>query len=112
MTDKIRRKDREITDKNLIEKFLNSQKIIRLGFYDKVNDEVYIVPVNYGYTIENGNYIFYFHGGKGGRKYELSKEGGNIGFEIDGQYELIEGKKICDYSAKYQSIIGNGRLKF
>ena len=111
MTDKIRRKDREITDKKMIEEFLNTQKIIRIGFYDKSNDEVYIVPVNYGYVIENENYIFYFHGGKGGRKYELSKDSPNVGFEIDGQYELVEAKKACDFSAKYQSIIGNGKIK-
>ena len=107
----MRRKDREITDKKMIEDFLNSQKIIRIGFYDKAKEEVYIVPVNYGYTIENENYTFYFHGGKGGRKYELSKEGPNVGFEIDGQYELVEGKKACDFSAKYQSIIGNGKVQ-
>ena len=40
MTDKIRRKDREITDKKMIEEFLNNQRIIRIGFYDKENDEV------------------------------------------------------------------------
>ena len=111
MTDKIRRKDREITDKKMIEEFLNNQRIIRIGFYDKENDEVYIVPVNYGYIIENENYIFYFHGGKGGRKYNLSKEGANVGFEIDGQYKLVEANKACDFSAKYQSIIGNGKVK-
>ena len=107
----MRRKDREITDKKMIEEFLNNQRIIRIGFYDKANDEVYIVPVNYGYIIENDNYTFYFHGGKGGRKYELSKEGANVGFEIDGQYQLIEGQKACDYSAKYQSVVGNGKIK-
>ena len=111
MTDKIRRKDREITDKKMIEEFLNNQRIIRIGFYDKENDEVYIVPVNYGYIIENENYIFYFHGGKGGRKHNLSKEGANVGFEIDGQYKLVEANKACDFSAKYQSIIGNGKVK-
>ena len=111
MTDKMRRKDREITDKKMIEEFLNNQRIIRIGFYDKENDEVYMVPVNYGYIIENENYIFYFHGGKGGRKYNLSKEGANVGFEIDGQYKLVEANKACDFSAKYQSIIGNGKVK-
>ena len=111
MTDKIRRKDREITDKKLIEEFISNQKIIRLGYYDKNNNEVYIVPVNYGYTIENEQYIFYLHGGKGGRKYELSKEEPNIGFEIDGQYKLVEAEKACNYSAKYQSVIGNGKIK-
>ena len=60
MTDKIRKKEREITDKKVIEEFIISQRIIRIGFYDKPNDEVYIVPVNYGYVIENDNYIFIF----------------------------------------------------
>ena len=110
MTDKIIRKDREITDEKLIEEFLIKQRIIRIGFYDKENDEVYIVPVNYGYTKEKDNYIFYFHGAKIGRKYNLSKEEPKVGFEIDGQYELLEGKKACDYSAKYQSVIGNGKI--
>ena len=111
MTDKIRKKEREITDKKVIEEFIISQRIIRIGFYDKANDEVYIVPVNYGYVIENDNYIFYFHGAKMGRKYELMKESPKVGFEIDGHFELVEGKKACDYSAKYQSVIGNGKLE-
>ena len=41
----------------------------------------------------------------------MSKDGANVGFEIDGQFELIEGKKACDYSCKYQSVIGNGKIK-
>ena len=111
MTDKVRRKDREITDKKMIEDFIISQKIIRIGFYDKANDEVYVVPVNYGYVIENDNYFFFFHGGKIGRKYELTKESPKVGFEIDGKYELIEGKKACDFGCKYQSVVGNGKLE-
>ena len=111
MTDKIRRKDREITDKKLIEEFISTQNIIRIGFYDKVNDEVYIVPVNYGYEIENEQYIFYMHGGKGGRKYLLSKDEPKVGFEIDGNYKIVEAKEACNYSAKYQSVIGNGKIK-
>ena len=111
MADKIRRKDREITDKKIIEEFLSKQNIIRIGFYDKKNEEVYIVPVNYGYIIDNEQYIFYIHGGKGGRKYELSKDEPNVVFEIDGNYKLVEGKDACNFFAKYQSVIGNGKIK-
>ena len=111
MTDKVRRKDREITDKAIIEEFISKQNIIRIGYYDKKNEEVYIVPVNYGYIIENDQYIFYFHGGKGGRKYELSKEEPNVGFEIDVQLQIVEAEKACNYSAKYQSVVGNGKIK-
>ena len=107
----MRRKDREITDKKIIEEFISKQNIIRIGFYDKKNEEIYVVPVNYGYIIDKEQYIFYIHGGKGGRKYELSKDEPNVGFEIDGNYKLVEGKDACNFTAKYQSVIGNGKIK-
>jgi len=37
--------------------FCLGEKIIRIGFCD--SGEVYIVPVNYGYTVSEGKYIFY-----------------------------------------------------
>ena len=104
----MRRKDREITDKALIEQFIAKEQIIRIAFND--NGDLYIVPVNYGYIYENEKYIFYFHGAKAGRKYKLSKSSPNVGFEIDGVYELLEADVACDYSAKFQSVIGTGRL--
>ena len=94
-SDKVRRQDRQITDKKMIEQFLSEQHIIRIGYYDKANDEVYIVPVNYGYTINDDQYIFYLHGAPKGRKYELTKDEPNVGFEIDGNYKLAEGKQAC-----------------
>ena len=104
----MRRHDREITDKAEIECFISGEKILRVGFCD--NGEVYIVPVNYGYTVDSGRYTFYFHGAKAGRKYELAKACPSVGFEIDGSYELIRAENACGHSAKYQSVIGNGTL--
>ena len=104
----MRRNDREITDKTLIEHFIEKEQIIRIAFYD--NGDLYIVPLNYGFIYENDKYVFYFHGAKAGRKYELSKSSPQVGFEIDGAYELLEADVACDYSAKFQSVIGTGRL--
>ncbi len=104
----MRRSDREITDVKSIEAFIAKEQIMRVAFYD--NGEIYIVPVNYGYINESGQYVFYFHGAKAGRKYELSKESPNIGFEIDGNYELLEADIACDFSAKFQSVVGTGNI--
>ena len=104
----MRRSDREVTDKKAVESFIYEQQILRIGFYD--NDEVYIVPVNYGFSRENGEYIFYFHGAKAGRKYGLAAHNPVVGFEIDGEYELQKGDFACDYSAKFISVTGSGRL--
>ena len=104
----MRRRDREVKDIIVIKSFIQKESIIRIAFYDK--GEIYIVPVNYGYLFENNKHIFYFHGAKAGRKYELSKSMPIVGFEIDGNYELLNADIACDYSAKFQSVIGNGKL--
>ncbi|MCR4793889.1 MAG: pyridoxamine 5'-phosphate oxidase family protein [Ruminococcus sp.] len=104
----MRRSDREITDMKLIESFISSEKIMRIGFID--NEEVYIVPVNYGFSEANGKYTFYFHGAVAGRKYELALCSPPVGFEIDGRYELIGADNACGHSAKYMSVIGTGKL--
>lgn len=104
----MRRKDREITDNSLIEAFIAKEQIIRIAFYD--DGDIYIVPVNYGYINENGKYSFYYHGAKAGRKYELAKVHPIVGFEIDGLYELMKADIACDFSAKFQSVIGTGTL--
>ena len=104
----MRRNDREIKDKALIEQFITKEQIIRIAFYD--NGDLYIVPLNYGFIYENDKYVFYFHGAKAGRKFELSKSSPMVGFEIDGEYELLQADVACNYSAKFQSVIGTGRL--
>lgn len=104
----MRRTDREITDFNLIEKFIRKEEILRIAFYDE--GDIYIVPVNYGYCNVENKYIFYFHGAKAGRKYELAKKKPTVGFEIDGNYKLLEGDIACQFSAKFQSVIGTGKL--
>ena len=43
----MRRSDREITDKKVIEKFISEEQILRIAFFD--DGDIYIVPVNYGY---------------------------------------------------------------
>lgn len=103
----MRRKDREITDQNSISQFIAKEQILRIAFCDE--GDIYIVPVNYGYIYDE-QYTFYFHGAKAGRKYELAKNKPTVGFEIDGNYTLLEGAEACDYSATFQSVIGMGKL--
>ena len=104
----MRRNDRKITDETAVRQFISGEKILRVGFND--NGEVYIVPVNYGYSEADGRYTFYFHGAAAGRKYELAHSAPSVGFEIDGRYELIGADTACGYSARFMSVIGTGVL--
>ncbi len=105
----MRRNDREITEQKIIKKFIEKQQILRVGFYDE--NDIYIVPVNYGYLNIDNNWSFYFHGARSGRKYELAKKEPIVGFEIDGDYKLLQGENACEFTAKFQSIIGTGKLQ-
>ena len=105
----MRRNERAITDPDKIEALIAGNQILRVAFYD--DGEIYIVPVNYGYTCQDGTYTFYFHGAKAGRKYELSQTGPKVGFELDSDYRLMEGEIACQYSAAYASMIGTGKIQ-
>lgn len=104
----MRRTEREITDLNKIIEIIKNNQCCRLGFIDQ--DNVYIVPLNYGY-IYNDKHIFYFHGAKVGKKIDLIKQNNQIGFEIDNNHQLVEGKTPCQYSMKYQNIISKGHIE-
>lgn len=104
----MRRNDREITDHNAIEAFIEREQILRVAYYDE--GDIYIVPVNYGFLYADNQYSLYFHGAKAGRKYDLTKKEPIVGFEIDGNYKLLEGEVACDFSAAFQSVIGTGKL--
>lgn len=103
----MRRKDREVTKISEIEKILNKCKVFRIGMVHK--DGVYILPLNFGYFLDEDILEIYFHGAKVGKKVELLGGDGAIGFEMDCEHELIEDEDPCEYSYRYASIIGQGK---
>ncbi len=108
--DKMRRRDREITDAVKIEEVIKDCHCIRLGFCD--NGIAYIVPLNFGYEKISDSYVFYFHGAKEGRKVELMKQNSKVGFEMDTNYKLQPNELAHECTAAFQSIIGVGEISF
>ena len=106
----MRRKDRAVTDRAQILDILSRCHCCRLGFQDK--EEVYIVPLNFGYTESDGHLTLYFHSARQGRKIDLIARTHRAGFELDTDYALHTGPMACDYSARFQSIIGTGTVAF
>ena len=108
----MRRKDREVLDEVKIDKFIRNCDCCRIGFYDKENNEVYIVPLNFGYSHVDNKRVFYFHGAKEGRKIDLISKTKKVSIEMDSNHELIVGKMACNYSERYQSVMGTGLISF
>ena len=95
----MRRNDREVTEETEIRKVLDECKIVHLGFQD--GGRVFVVPVNYGYTYEEGKLTVYFHGADAGLKRELAESNPVIGFEIDNGGAMGRAEKACDYTEYY-----------
>lgn len=102
---KMRRKDKEIEDKSIIEEILNHSEICRIALLD--GDRSYIVPMNYGFS----DNCLYFHSASSGRKMDLIQKGGKVCFEMEQGSEIIRSEMACDWTARYRSVIGYGTIE-
>ncbi|MDD3221825.1 MAG: pyridoxamine 5'-phosphate oxidase family protein [Clostridia bacterium] len=105
----MRRKDREIKDLEMIKEIMAKCDCVRLGFQDA--EGLYIVPLNFGFTEEDGEWTIYCHGAAAGRKGDCIRESGYAAFEMDTKHELVTGEAACKYSYLYESIIGDGTIE-
>lgn len=103
------RRDREVTDITEIKKILDTCKVIRLGLHD--GDDIYILPLNYGYTLKEDSLTFYMHGGNRGKKLELIRQCQKAAFELDCGHQLISGERPCQYGFAYSSMLGKGTVE-
>jgi uncharacterized protein len=100
----MRRKEKEITEKVVIEEILREQEVGRLA--TSVGDEPYVVPINYVY--HDGKIIFHSH--KDGTKMANIAKNPKVCFEVDSG-EIVKAEKPCNYSWRYMSVIVKGRVK-
>lgn len=103
----MRRKDREISDKALIEAVIKESDVCRVAFAD--NNTPYIVTMNFGYSGGEKPRL-YFHCAPEGRKLEMIKRNNYVCFQMDTAHVLTKGPKGCDWGMKYKSVVGYGRL--
>lgn len=108
----MRLKKREITDPEILNEILESCEVVRIGAMDE--DGMFIVPMNYGYEIqeEKGSLqvCLYLHGAKEGRKAAAFATNPRVAVEMDYNHEVITGDYTCAYSYAYRSIMGNGTI--
>ena len=102
----MRRQDRRITDTAVICAVLDKCRTLHLGLVE--DGHAYIVPLNYGWTEENGRYILYAHSAVEGRKIDLIRGGADVGFEMETGVEYFDADTACGWGNRYESIIGEG----
>ena len=100
------KRERQVTDPVEIRRILDTGKVLHLGL--AVNDEPYVVPMNYGYTMEDGKLVLYLHCAHQGRKLDMIRANSRVFFEIDCDHKPFEGEKPCQYGLVYSSVMGRG----
>lgn len=103
----MRRQDRKITEPAVIATVLDKCRTLHLGLVE--DGRAYIVPLNYGWTEENGRYTLYAHSAAEGRKIDLIRGGADVGFEMETGVEYFDAETACGWGNRYESIIGEGR---
>ena len=102
----MRRKEKEITNREEIETILRQSKVCRLAMVD--GDKPYMVPMNFGYS----DGCLFFHCANQGRKIDVIKKNPNICFEVDELIRLKKASLACDWGIDFKSVIGSGKAQF
>ena len=100
------RREQQITDINKIIEILEKSKVVHVVMID--GDEPYVVPMNYGYTLEDSKLTLYLHGAKRGRKIDVLRANPKVFFEMCCDITPFEGEVACKYGITYASIMGRG----
>ena len=103
------KRERQVTDENQIRHILDTAKVLHLGL--AVNDEPYVVPMNYGYTMEEGKLVLYMHSALRGKKLDMMRANQKVFFEMDCDLAPFEGEKPCQYGLVYSSVMGRGTAR-
>ena len=100
------RREKLITDIDTVIDILEKSKVVHLGLVD--GDEPYVVPMNYGYVLENDKLTIYLHGARRGRKIDAIKTNPKVFYEMCCDITPFEGEVACKYGITYASIMGRG----
>ena len=102
----MRRKDKEVTNKKIIESMILRSSICRIAL--SVDNHPYIVPVCFGYR----DNILYFHSFREGKKLDILRKNNRVCVEFDIDHEIVTSDNPCNWAMRYRSVVGFGKASF
>jgi hypothetical protein len=104
---RMRRREREITQRDEIDAILARETICRVAF--AVDGAPYLVPLSYGYDPEHDALVL--HTADEGKKIDCIAANPQVCFEIEGPSRIVSGGGIgCVWGLEYESVIGYGTI--
>lgn len=106
----MRRKDREIKDFDKILQIMRQCDSCVLALND--DGFPYMVPLNFGMDIEDGQLYLYFHCAMQGKKLDLIRKDNRATFEMDCDHNFILYDERMSFTMGYSSVVGHGIIEF
>lgn len=105
----MRRKEREVTEREEILEIFREADACRVAF--AVENEPYIVCMNYGYTWEGDTPVLYFHCAREGLKLRMMELNNRVCFQLDASHKLRYDETTIYCTMDYSSVVGKGILE-
>ena len=103
---KMRRADKEVTDRAWMESIIRQSQVCRLAMCDR--DQPYVIPMGFGYR----DGVLYFHGAQEGRKIDCLRQNPKVCVEFDVDCEVVPAETASAFTMKYRSVIAFGVASF
>ena len=100
----MRRTDKEITDRAVIEAILAEAPVCRLGM--SRDNRPYIVALNFVYH----DNCLYMHCAPEGAKLDIMRVNPTVCFEVATRVAIVPTETSCSWTCKYFSVVGWGRV--
>ena len=99
----------KVTEPDQIARILDTAKVLHMGL--ALDNDPYVLPMNYGYTLEEGKLVLYLHSAVRGKKLDMLRANPKVFFEMDCDRMSFEGKIPCQYGMVYSSVMGRGTAR-
>ena len=106
----MRRSDREIKEFDEMIQIIKKCEICRIAMND--GEFPYLIPLNFGLDVQDGQVYLYFHGALEGKKIDILRSNNKVTFEMDCEHNFIFYDDRMSCTMGYESIIGHGIMEF
>ena len=109
----MRRKDREVLGDENIAKIIEQCTTCHVAMADDANASMpYVIPLSFGYSLNEGVLELYFHCAHVGKKLDCIRKNPNVAFSmcIENRIEIHE-ETYCKSGRFYASVVGQGKAE-
>ena len=109
----MRRKDREVLGDENIAKIIEQCTTCHVAMTDDADPSMpYIIPLSFGYSLNNGVLELYFHCAHVGKKLDCIRKNPNVAFSmcVENHIEIHE-DVYCKSGRFYASVVGQGKAE-